>query len=110
MNARAVERPARTGVVAALDSAIDHSIRSLFVRHSALCGFSVIDAGSMIGEREAGQLQGDLSLADITVSGGFATKSEDYFPEIAMALIDLIDEWPEARALLRDRTFARTLN
>lgn len=95
---------------ARLDPAIDETIRLLFVRHAGLKGFSVIDAGSMIGDREAGQLQGDLSLADITVSPEYANAGDDYFTDIAMALIDLLEEWPEARSQLRGRTFARALH
>lgn len=93
-----------------LDWAIDETVRYLFARLSGLRGFSVIDAASMVGEREAGRLQGDLCLADITVSPDFAAAGEDYFTDIAVALIDLLDEEPAARALLRNRTFARTVN
>ena len=91
-------------------SAVDETMRLLFKRLSGLNGFSVLDASSMVGEREAGQLQGDLSLADITVSPDSAESASDYFGDIAMALIDLLEEQPEARALLRDHTFTRTLN
>lgn len=93
-----------------VESAIDETMRQLFKRLSGLNGFSVIDASLMIGEREAGQLQGDLSLADITISAERAISGDDYFGDIAVALIDLLEEEPEARALLRGRTFARTLN
>src|SRR5690242_14926422 len=95
---------------AVLDPAIEETVRLLFLRLAGLSGFSVIDAASMVGDREAGQLQGDLCLADITISPDFATAKDDYFTDIAMALVDLLDEQPEARALLRGRTFARTLN
>lgn len=91
-------------------TAIDEAVRRLFARLGGLNGFSVIDAASMAGEREAGQLHGDLSLADITVSADFDTAKDDYFGDIAVALIDLLEERPEARALLRGRTFVRTLN
>jgi hypothetical protein len=91
-------------------SQIDEAVRLLFAQLAGLSGFSVIDAGSMLGEREAGRLQGDLCLADITVEPDFGAANADYFADIAMALVDLLDEYPEARALLRDRTFARTLN
>ena len=109
MNAGHSHRIARSSTTP-LDPAIDETIRQLFVRHADLKGFSVIDAASMVGEREAGRLYGDLCLADITVSPCYATANDDYFTEIAVALIDLIDERPEVRAQLRDRTFARTLN
>jgi hypothetical protein len=93
-----------------VSTAIDETVRRLFQRLSGLNGFSVLDASAMVGEREAGRLQGDLSLADITVAAGYPGSADDYFGDIAVALVDLIEEEPEARALLRGRTFARTLN
>ena len=89
------------------ESDLEETVGSLFRRLRGLNGFSVIDAGSMAKDREAGQLEGDLCLADITTDPGYAY---DYFGDIAIALIDLLEERPEARELLRGRTFARTLH
>lgn len=100
----------RSAAGGGVEWAIDETVRLLFKRLSGLNGFSVLDAASMVGDREAGQLQGDLSLADITVCAGHVMTGADYFGDIAVAIIDLLEEEPEARALLRGRTFARTLN
>ena len=89
---------------------LDETIATLFIELHGLAGFSVTDATSMIGSREAGQLIGDLSLADITVIAGFSARHQDYFGDIAVALVDLLEEHPEAREMLRNHTFARTLN
>jgi len=93
-----------------LELAIDDAVGLLFQKLNGLSGFSVTDAAAMLGEREAGRLQGDLCLADIT--GGPSTRSagDAYFTEIAVVLIDLLDEYPEAREMLRGRTFFRQLN
>lgn len=90
------------------DAQIDAAVRALFQRLPGLQGFSVADSASVPADREAGQLEGDLSLADLTTCPPSA--ADRCFGEIAIALVDLLDERPEARALLRGRTFARTRN
>jgi hypothetical protein len=77
---------------------LEVSINALFRRCPALCGFTVHEArGLFIGEitidpvaglQEQGELHG----------------------EIIAALGALIDDYPEARELLRERTFARVLH
>ena len=86
---------------------LNETVRLLFRRLGGLAGFSVLDAGSMAGEREAGRLEGDLCLADITLAPGYFY---DYFGDIAVALVDLLEERPEVRELLRGRTFTRALH
>jgi hypothetical protein len=89
------------------DDLIEAAVRALFQRLPGLQGFSVMDAARVPADREAGQLEGDLSLADLATCPPSA--ADRCFGEIALALIDLIDERPETRALLRGRTFTRIL-
>lgn len=84
---------------------VDETVRGLFRRFRGLAGFSVIDDAAMTDGRVGDRLEGNLYLVDIQVSRGCPN---DYFGEIAVALVDLIDEHPEARALLRGRAFARS--
>jgi hypothetical protein len=85
---------------------LSDTVQAIFRRLGALQGFSVQDAARVPASREAGQLEGDLSLADIAT---FPVSAADAcFGEIAISLIDLLDERPEARELLRGRTFTRT--
>jgi hypothetical protein len=94
-------------VQAEIDALLDH----LFRDAPALVGFSVLDAAALEEGREAGQLQDDLYLADLATAPWLGDEPEDrLFGEIAVALIDFMDERPEARELLRGRTFARTLH
>jgi hypothetical protein len=73
-----------------------------------LCGFSVQDAETLTRERVSGQLEAGLYLADVaTTTNG---SSEQLLGEISVALLELIDEDPEAIDALRGRTFARTLH
>jgi len=80
-------------------------LRTLFRRLRGLASFRVADAASVAAPSDADRLLGDLYLLDITVFPGFRA---DCFGEIAVVLVDLIDERPEARELVRGRTFARS--
>lgn len=76
---------------------VDAAVNELFAAWPELYGFSV------------GQLEGVLSLEDVAADPWGAHTAE--LPgEIAAALLELIDEQPEAAELLRGRTFARTLH
>jgi hypothetical protein len=77
--------------------AIDTTVNQIFAAWPELCGFSVE------------QIEGELCLADVATDP-WHTRSEDLPGEIAAALVELIDEEPEAAHLLRGRTFARTLH
>jgi hypothetical protein len=68
----------------------------------------VQDVESLSSERFSGQLEGELYLADVATTG--CGPSEHLLGEIATALLDLMDEAPDAAKELRGRTFARTLH
>ena len=76
---------------------IDSTVNGIFAACPELCGFSV------------GQLEGELCLADVEADSWLAQR-EELLGQIAAALLELIDEQPEAAELLRGRTFARTLH
>jgi hypothetical protein len=84
------------------------TVNEIFASCPELSGFTVQGVESLTRERVSGQLEGELYLADVaTTSFG---PSERLLGEIATALLDLIDEQPEAVSELRGRTFARTLH
>jgi len=91
----------------AADAELNDQIRALFTRCPDLDGFSVqakIHAeGNPSGEEE-------LFVTAIGVGQGAKERYADIFEDIATTLKDLLDERPEAHALLRGRTFARTLH
>ena len=77
---------------------LEGTIKALFRRCPTLCGFSVRDAGMLL-------------VAEVSV---FPLR-DLYAPaelcdEITAVLVALIDECPEIRELLRERTFARVLH
>lgn len=79
-----------------LEADLAARIEALFRRCPALCGFAV-DRGlfiSNLGCHPALDREQAAELCD----------------EISHALLELLDEWPEADELLRGRTFARTLH
>ena len=72
---------------------------ALFRRWPTLCGFSV-------GEASSGLYVTEVSIYPL--SGLRAP--EDLCLEIVAALVELIDERPDAGKLLRERTFARVFH
>jgi len=86
-------------------------VAGIFEEYPILCGFSVQRRSTLTKERAVALLQGELCLADVSVSAwpGFRATPE-FHNEIACALLELMDEQPEAFDFLSGRTFARTLN
>jgi hypothetical protein len=86
-------------------------IAALFARLPMLSGFSVQDRTTLTAEREAAPLDIELSIADVSVHTwpGFGS-TEGVPAQIATALLDLLDEHPAARGLLRGYTFARVFH
>ena len=84
---------------------------SLFERCPALHGFTVQRSGGVPEERTVLALSEDLSLADVIWHRPLNTQqAAAMIDEITQALLELVDERPEAATLLAGHTFARTLN
>ena len=77
--------------------AIETTVNEIFAAWPELYGFSV------------GQIEGELCLADVATDS-WHEHSEELAGQIAAALVELIDEQPDAAKLLNGRTFARTLH
>jgi hypothetical protein len=86
-------------------------VAAIFEEYPILCGFSVQRRSTLTKERAVAPLQGELCLADVSVSAwpGFHVTLE-FYNEIVCALLELMDEQPEAFDFLAGRTFARTMN
>lgn len=86
-------------------------LETLFRRCPALHGFTVQPASSITEERAVIGLQEGLYLADVVWHQPLnREQAAALVGEISDALVELVDERPEASALLRGRTFARTLH
>ncbi len=87
------------------------TINSLFRRCPTLCGFSVRETLDLSRDRHAARRVSALCVSEVSVY-----PMRDLHPpaelchEIVAALAALIDESPEAGALLRERTFARVFH
>lgn len=77
------------------EAIVQSKVSELFQRMPLLAGFHVAD---------------DMALIEIEFERlpGF-TPSEEIYEEIASALLEALDERADALELLRNRTFARTL-
>jgi hypothetical protein len=85
-------------------------IELLFARHPALWGFSVRGLADVPDSCTRSGEEGELFVSDIGVSPSVgAEQFGEIFEEITAALSDFLSEQPDARELLRGRTFARTL-
>lgn len=94
-----------------LESDLVARLEALFQRCPALHGFSVQPAASVTRERIVVELQEDLCLADVVWHEALnGEQAVTLIGEISQALFDLVDERPEAAALLRGRTFASVLH
>jgi len=86
-------------------------IAALFSSIPRLSGFSVQERATLSAEREAAPLDAELSVADVSVQpcpDVLALRRVGL--EIADALLELLDQHPAARRLLRGQTFARTFH
>lgn len=91
----------REGPRRALEADIHALAAALFRRWPALVGFSL---------QERGDNEAELQLAvSLYPEPGHEERSL-VLGEIAQALLELMDEAPDTAALLRARTFARTLH
>ena len=104
----ALER--RIDVAPAASDLADRMV-SLFDGCPALHGFTVQRAGDAGEERIVLALSEELSLADVIWHRPLdRQQAAAMIDEISQALLELVEERPEAAALLAGRTFARTLS
>ena len=108
---RAAERRAQEPSPARVMAEIEVGIAALFQRCPTLSGFTVQHPAALALDVAATRLDNALCIADVAIHAwpGDAD-ADDVRNEIACTLLDLVEQHPEACALLRDRTFARTLH
>jgi len=99
----------RRAEVAAADLAA--RIAALFSRWPILDGFSVQDRATLGKDRVSAMLSDALCIADVVVRTwpGYDASAALY-EDLGEAMLELLDEHPEAGDLLRGTTFARSLH
>jgi hypothetical protein len=85
-------------------------LEALFARFPSLVGFSVLERAKLTAHREAARLDAELSVADVSVHTWPGAEPKASGSDIAAALLELLEEHPAARALLRGYAFARTFH
>jgi hypothetical protein len=108
-------KPEPLGSISAYLSSLDEDLAArlddLWGRYPALAGFSVRGADALPEPLRANVLENALVVAEVGVDPLCGNEfSERVSDEIAVALLDFVKDRPEAAALLRDRTFARSLH
>ena len=83
----------------------------LFERCPALHGFTVLDRSLVPGGARVAALERGLFVAGIGIFPELAQdQCERIYDEISVALLDFMLQRPEAREVLRGRTFARAFH
>jgi hypothetical protein len=86
-------------------------IERLFARLPMLIGFTVQDCATLGAESHCARLNAELCIADVAVHSwpGFE-ETHPVCAEIARGMLELLEEHPAARELLRGYTFARAFH
>jgi hypothetical protein len=96
--------------LATLDEDLAERVDELFGRYPALQGFSVQGPGALPEAVRASIKSETLVVAEVGVDPLCGSDYSDRVSdEIADVLLDFVRSRPEAAGLLRDRTFARSL-
>jgi hypothetical protein len=86
-------------------------MHTLFGRCPALHGFTVLDRSLVPGGMRVAALERGLFVAGIGIYPEVgADQCERIYDEISVALLDFMLQRPEAREVLRGRTFARAFH
>jgi hypothetical protein len=98
MRARLGNMKQRSAAADVFEADLEAGIGALFRRHPSLCGFTVQDVS-------------ELYLSELSVYPSHGLEARDYLQrDILKTLAQLVDESPETRGLLRERTFARIVH
>jgi hypothetical protein len=86
-------------------------IGTLFLRCPQLHGFTVLDRSLVPGGARVAALERGLFVAGIGIYPQLTVEQcERIYDEISVALLDFLLQRPDARDVLRGRTFARALH
>lgn len=99
---KALQGTVRDAPPAGAEADLRGAVDELFRRWPALLGFSV-------RARAARKHEDEIYLADLETRA-WTAEPQDILGDVALTLIELVDEEPAALELLRDRTFARNLH
>ena len=97
--------------LAPLEEDLAKRMEMLFERCPALTGFTVLDRTLVPGSARVASLERGLFVAGIGIYPELdPAQCERIYDEISVALLDFLLQRPEARDVLRGRTFARAFH
>jgi hypothetical protein len=104
--------PLHLEIMGMLTTPFPVQIEALFLRHPALCGFSVHGLDELPDNcPRSGDSDEELFIGEVGIAPPIgAEQCGEIVQEIAAALAELLAEDPAAGVILRNRTFARVLH
>ena len=94
-----------------LEDRVMTRVRSVFTRCPELFRFSVRDRSGLPDHLDPTLLEGELFIFEIALAPRFGKAQYDrVYDAIAAAIAGAVSAWPEAKELLRGRTFVRSLH
>ena len=97
--------------MATIEARVLQSMEAVFVRCPELFRFSVRDRSGLPDHIDPTSLEGELFIFEIALAPRFGKAQYDaVYDAIARAISGAVSSWPEAKDLLRGKTFVRYLH
>ena len=97
--------------MSSIEARILERIEAVFVRCPELCRFSVRDRSGLPDHLDPTRLEGELFIFEIALAPRLGrTQYDEVYDTIAAAITGAVTSWPEAKDLLRGKTFVRYLH
>jgi hypothetical protein len=94
-----------------LEAQVLERIESVFVRCPELYRFSVRDRSGLPDHIDPTRLEGELFIFEIALAPRLGkAQYDEVYDTIARAIAAAVSSWPEAKELLRGKTFVRYLH
>ena len=94
--------------MSSIEARILERIEAVFVRCPELCRFSVRDRSGLPDHLDPTRLEGELFIFEIALAPRLGkTQYDEVYDTIAAAITGAVSSWPEAKDLLRGKTFVR---
>ena len=97
--------------MSSIEAQVLERIEAVFVRCPELFRFSVRDRAGLPDHIDPTRLEGELFIFEIALAPRLGKRQYDeVYDTIAMAISGAVSSWPEAKELLRGKTFVRYLH
>ena len=97
--------------MSSIEARVLERIEAVFVRCPELCRFSVRDRSGLPDHLDPTRLEGELFIFEIALAPRLGkTQYDEVYDTIAAAITGAVSSWPEAKDLLRGKTFVRYLH